>query len=83
MAKTKGRSLSGVHTVDQFIGGKSVRPKAPDPALDPGENWLLPGGDEARDERLLDKCTVRLRAGDVLPMLTPGGGGWRPPLAPG
>ncbi|HKY67518.1 MAG TPA: hydantoinase B/oxoprolinase family protein, partial [Acidimicrobiales bacterium] len=25
----------------------------------PGENWLLPGGDEARAERLPDKCTVR------------------------
>ena len=35
-----------------------------------------PGGDEARAERLPDKCTVRLRAGDVLRMLTPGGGGW-------
>jgi N-methylhydantoinase B/oxoprolinase/acetone carboxylase alpha subunit len=42
----------------------------------PGENWLLPGGDEARAERLADKCTVRLRAGDVLRVLTPGGGGW-------
>jgi len=41
-----------------------------------GENWLLPGGDEARAERLLDKCTVQLKAGDVLRMLTPGGGGW-------
>ncbi|HET9442890.1 MAG TPA: hydantoinase B/oxoprolinase family protein, partial [Acidimicrobiales bacterium] len=41
-----------------------------------GENWLLPGGDESRAERLPDKCTVRLRAGDVLRMLTPGGGGW-------
>jgi len=41
-----------------------------------GENWLLPAGDEARAERLLDKCTIRLRAGDVLRMLTPGGGGW-------
>jgi N-methylhydantoinase B/oxoprolinase/acetone carboxylase alpha subunit len=41
-----------------------------------GENWVLPGGDEARAERLPDKCTVRLRAGDVLRMLTPGGGGW-------
>ena len=41
-----------------------------------GENWLLPGGDEARAEPLLDKCTVRLRAGDVLRMRTPGGGGW-------
>lgn len=41
-----------------------------------GENWVLPGGDESRAEPLLDKCTVRLRAGDVLRMLTPGGGGW-------
>ena len=41
-----------------------------------GENWLLPGGDEARAERLPDKCTIRLEAGDVLRMLTPGGGGW-------
>jgi N-methylhydantoinase B len=47
----------------------------------PGENWLLPDGDESRAERLLDKCTVRLRAGDVLRMLTPGGGGWGPPAA--
>ncbi|MCC6435036.1 MAG: hydantoinase B/oxoprolinase family protein [Acidimicrobiales bacterium] len=44
-----------------------------------GENWLLPGGDEARAERLPDKCTIRLRAGDVLRMLTPGGGGWGSP----
>src|SRR5688500_18718107 len=41
-----------------------------------GENWLLPGGDEARAEPLADKCTIRLQAGDVLRMLTPGGGGW-------
>ena len=45
----------------------------------PGENWLLPGGDESRAERLPDKCTVRLRAGDVVRMLTPGGGGWGAP----
>jgi N-methylhydantoinase B/oxoprolinase/acetone carboxylase alpha subunit len=45
----------------------------------PGENWLLPGGNESRAERLPDKCTIRLRAGDVLRMLTPGGGGWGPP----
>lgn len=44
-----------------------------------GENWLLPGGDEARAERLPDKCTIQLKAGDVLRMLTPGGGGWGPP----
>jgi N-methylhydantoinase B/oxoprolinase/acetone carboxylase alpha subunit len=41
-----------------------------------GENWLLPDGDESRAERLLDKCTIRMKAGDVLRMLTPGGGGW-------
>ena len=42
-----------------------------------GENWLLPGGDESRAERLPDKCTIQLKAGDVMRMLTPGGGGWR------
>lgn len=41
-----------------------------------GDNLLLPGGDETRAERLPDKCTVQLRAGDVLRMLPPGGGGW-------
>jgi N-methylhydantoinase B/oxoprolinase/acetone carboxylase alpha subunit len=41
-----------------------------------GENSLLPAGDEARSERLPDKCTVKLRAGDVLRVLTPGGGAW-------
>lgn len=46
-----------------------------------GENWLLPGGDEDRAERLPDKCTIRLAAGDVLRMLTPGGGGWGTPPA--
>jgi N-methylhydantoinase B/oxoprolinase/acetone carboxylase alpha subunit len=44
-----------------------------------GENWLVPHGDEARAERLPAKCTVQLRAGDVLRMLTPGGGGWGVP----
>jgi N-methylhydantoinase B/oxoprolinase/acetone carboxylase alpha subunit len=43
-----------------------------------GENWLLPSGDEQRAERLADKCTIRLHAGDVVRMLTPGGGGWGP-----
>jgi 5-oxoprolinase (ATP-hydrolysing) len=46
-----------------------------------GENWLLQGGDESRAERLPDKCTVRLRRGDVLRMLTPGGGGWGTPVS--
>jgi N-methylhydantoinase B/oxoprolinase/acetone carboxylase alpha subunit len=49
----------------------------------PGEDWLLPGGDEARAERLPDKCTVRLRAGDVLRLRTPGGGGWGRATGPG
>jgi N-methylhydantoinase B/oxoprolinase/acetone carboxylase alpha subunit len=44
-----------------------------------GENWRLPGGDEGRAERLSDKCTVQLKAGDILRMLTPGGGGWGTP----
>ena len=44
-----------------------------------GENWLLPQGDEERAERLPDKCTIRLKSGDVLRMLTPGGGGWGAP----
>ncbi|HVW33624.1 MAG TPA: hydantoinase B/oxoprolinase family protein [Acidimicrobiia bacterium] len=42
----------------------------------PGQNWLLRGGDESRAEPLPDKCVVRLRAGDVLRVLTPGGGGF-------
>ncbi len=44
-----------------------------------GENWLLPGGDEGRAERLADKVTLELRAGDVVRILTPGGGGWGRP----
>jgi N-methylhydantoinase B/oxoprolinase/acetone carboxylase alpha subunit len=42
----------------------------------PGENWRLPGGDEQRAERLPDKCTIEVAAGDVIRMRTPGGGGW-------
>ncbi|MCA1704631.1 MAG: hydantoinase B/oxoprolinase family protein [Actinobacteria bacterium] len=38
----------------------------------PGENWLLPGGDETSAQRLPDKCTIQMRSGDVLRMLTPG-----------
>ena len=44
-----------------------------------GENWILPGGYERLAKRLPDKCTVQLKEGDVLRMLTPGGGGWGPP----
>jgi N-methylhydantoinase B len=47
----------------------------------PGENWLLPQGNEDAAERLPDKCTIRLHADDVLRMLTPGGGSWGPPTA--
>jgi N-methylhydantoinase B/oxoprolinase/acetone carboxylase alpha subunit len=48
-----------------------------------GENWLLPGGLERLAKRLPDKGTLRLEAGDVLRMLTPGGGGWGPAPADG
>ncbi len=41
-----------------------------------GENWLVPAGDESRAERVPDKCTLHLHAGDVVRLLTPGGGGW-------
>jgi N-methylhydantoinase B/oxoprolinase/acetone carboxylase alpha subunit len=41
-----------------------------------GENWLLPGGDERRARRLPDKVTVSVHAGDVIRVLTPGGGGY-------
>jgi N-methylhydantoinase B/oxoprolinase/acetone carboxylase alpha subunit len=46
-----------------------------------GENWVLQGGYERLAKRLPDKCTIRLKAGDVLRMLTPGGGGWGPASA--
>jgi N-methylhydantoinase B/oxoprolinase/acetone carboxylase alpha subunit len=48
----------------------------------PGENWLLPAGDESRAERLPDKCTVHLHPNDILRMLTPGGGAWGPSKTP-
>lgn len=41
-----------------------------------GENWLWPAGDASAARRLPDKCTVALRAGDVVRVLTPGGGGY-------
>jgi len=43
-----------------------------------GENWLLVGGDEHDARPLADKVTIRLEAGDVIRMATPGGGGWGP-----
>jgi N-methylhydantoinase B/oxoprolinase/acetone carboxylase alpha subunit len=45
----------------------------------PGENWLLPGGNESRAQRLPVKVTVRAKAGDVVRVVTPGGGGWGAP----
>jgi N-methylhydantoinase B/oxoprolinase/acetone carboxylase alpha subunit len=48
----------------------------------PGENWLLPGGDEAQARRLPDKCTVQLAPGDVVRLLTPGGGGYGARVSP-
>jgi N-methylhydantoinase B/oxoprolinase/acetone carboxylase alpha subunit len=42
----------------------------------PGENWLLPAGDEAGARPLPDKVTVALRSGDVVRLRTPGGGGY-------
>jgi N-methylhydantoinase B/oxoprolinase/acetone carboxylase alpha subunit len=44
-----------------------------------GENWLVPGGDDARAVPLPDKVTVELAAGDVVRIHTPGGGGWGAP----
>jgi N-methylhydantoinase B/oxoprolinase/acetone carboxylase alpha subunit len=44
-----------------------------------GQNWLLPGGSEAAAIRLPDKVTLDLRAGDVIRIRTPGGGGWGRP----
>ncbi|MBO0894116.1 MAG: hydantoinase B/oxoprolinase family protein [Acidimicrobiales bacterium] len=44
-----------------------------------GENWLLPGGDEARARRLPGTVTLELTAGDVVRVLTPGGGGYGAP----
>ena len=46
-----------------------------------GGNWLLRNGDEEAAESLPDKCTVELQPGDVLRILTPGGG-WGAPAAP-
>lgn len=46
-----------------------------------GENWLLPRGEEPNAVRLPDKVTLRVRAGDVLRLRTPGGGGWGPPAS--
>lgn len=41
-----------------------------------GENWIIPGGREELAEPLLDKVTLHLVAGDVIRIITPGGGGY-------
>jgi N-methylhydantoinase B/oxoprolinase/acetone carboxylase alpha subunit len=41
-----------------------------------GRRELAATGDMGRAERLPDQCTLQLKAGDVLRMLTSGGGGW-------
>jgi len=48
-----------------------------------GENWLLRGGVEEGAEALPPACTVALESGDVLRIVTPGGGGWGAPLSNG
>lgn len=47
----------------------------------PGENWLLPNGDEARAQELPARVTISLSPGDVVRVLTPGGGGYGAPPA--
>ena len=42
----------------------------------PGEDWLVRDGAE---HRLAAKCTLQVRPGDRLRVLTPGGGGWGRP----
>jgi N-methylhydantoinase B/oxoprolinase/acetone carboxylase alpha subunit len=44
-----------------------------------GENWLIPQNNESRAERLPPKVTIAVKAGDVIRVLTPGGGGWGTP----
>ena len=59
-------------TVSLITECRASRPPglaAGEPGL-PGENWLLPGGEESRAKPLPDKCTVRPKAGDVPRMLT-------------
>src|SRR3954454_2020611 len=41
-----------------------------------GENWLLPSGDASHARRIPDKGTVSVHAGDVVRIMTPGGGGF-------
>jgi N-methylhydantoinase B/oxoprolinase/acetone carboxylase alpha subunit len=45
-----------------------------------GDDWLLPGGDETRQETLPSKITRPLASGDVLRLQTPGGGGYGSPV---
>jgi N-methylhydantoinase B/oxoprolinase/acetone carboxylase alpha subunit len=63
-------SLVGERRTSRPWGLEGGRPGAP------GENWLLPGGDEAAARRLSARATVHLEPGDVLRVMTPGGGGF-------
>jgi N-methylhydantoinase B/oxoprolinase/acetone carboxylase alpha subunit len=73
--------MLGPTTVSMITERRSSRPWGLDggEAGAAGENWLLPQGDESRAEPLADKCIVQLEPGDVIRMLTPGGGGWGAP----
>jgi len=57
---------------DRSEGTSCERADVPDPRV------LPVVGDELRAERLPDKVTLRLEPGDVVRILTPGGGGWGP-----
>jgi N-methylhydantoinase B/oxoprolinase/acetone carboxylase alpha subunit len=46
-----------------------------------GENWLIRQGDEREAQRLPAKVTIQAKMGDVIRIVTPGGGGWGTPLA--
>lgn len=76
-ADARGRD----RVADHRAAGVEVRGRWRVASRERGKNWLVPHGDEGRAERPPDKCTIRLGAGDVLRVLTPGGGGWGAPSA--
>jgi N-methylhydantoinase B/oxoprolinase/acetone carboxylase alpha subunit len=69
-------SLITERPVTQPWGLWSGRPDAVE------ENSLRPAGGESHAERLPDTSTIRPDAGDIVPMLTPGGGRWAPAEVP-
>ena len=70
--------LEDVHRVadHRAAGVAAVGPRRRRAGRGRARTGCCPAATRRRAERLPDKCTVRLRAGDVLRMLTPGGGGW-------